>query len=274
MITFKEPVALLTDIHANEEGFKAILEDIEKTQIKHIFSLGDLVGLGPNPSECINLAIEHSVVNILGNNDYYNLFPLETYKHFRGSSTSSSYLNARWTKEQLSEQQIKYLKKMPPSLDIIVNGKLIGLCHFPTDCRYYSGAVWVYSNEGPDIFQRTNTELDEKYSIEEEHAGVIDAKKKPLFNGKTTDQYHTIIHGHFHFERFYKKEKNSNQPNFLSLNASGVAIEDETIYYIIEPHKKSFKLKRVEVPYDKDHLHHKLKKLSYPNKATFIDYIT
>lgn len=272
MITIREKAALLTDIHANDEAFKAILEDIEKRQIKHIFSLGDLVGLGPSPSECINLAIEHKVINILGNNDYYNLFPFETFKHFR-DNTSKGLLNAKWTKAQLSPHQLKYLRKMPPSLDIIINGKLIGLCHFPTDCRYYPGAVWIYSNEGPTIFHRTNTKLDEKYFIEEKNAGIIDAEKKPLFDGKTTDKYHTIIHGHFHFERLHKKDSNI-QPNFFSLNASGVAIDDEAIYYIIEPYKNSYRINRIEVPYQKDKLHQKLKKMSYPNKSTFIDYIT
>lgn len=272
MITIRDKAALITDIHANEEAFRAILEDIKKRGIKYIFSLGDLVGLGPNPSECASLAIEHKVINILGNNDYYNLFPLETFSHFRGSCSSKSYLNAQWTREQLSEQQIKYLKSMPPSLDIEVNGKIIGLCHFPTDCRYFPGSVWVYSNEGPDIFLKTNTEEDEKYSLPEDHAGVIDASKKPIFGGKKVIEYDSIIFGHYHFEQYHKKT--SITPSYYSLNASGVAIDDDAIYYTIEPYKNSFKVKRVEVPYDRELLNQKLKKMSYPNKSTFIDYIT
>lgn len=61
--------ALISDIHANLEGLKAVLADIEDQQVDSIFCLGDIIGYGPNPCECLDLVIEHCELTILGNHD-------------------------------------------------------------------------------------------------------------------------------------------------------------------------------------------------------------
>ena len=272
MITLQDKVALITDIHANDEALIAILEDIKKRKINFTFSLGDLVGLGPCPSECINLAMQNGIINILGNNDYYCILPLDTYSHLKGQQSSDSYQNAVWTKEQLNTTQLEYLRKMPPSIDIKMNGKKIGLCHFPVDCRYFPRAVWSYEADGTAILDCTNTKYDIKYNIDPQNQGVILANKKPIFEGKKTKDYDAIIFGHYHFERNdYKKDGNST--NFHSLNASGVAIDDYAVYYILGPSKKGYYIKKVEVPYNIERLYEKLDSISYPKKTTFKEYI-
>ena len=272
MINLRDKVALITDIHANDEALIAILEDIKKRKINYTFSLGDLVGLGPSPSECVNLAMENGIINISGNNDYYCILPLETYCHLKGQETSSRYKNAIWTREQLNQKQLDYLRRMPPSIDIKMNGKKIGLCHFPADCRYFSRAVWTYEADGTAILDCTNTPHDEKYNMDPENEGVKLANKNPIFEGKTTKEYDAIIFGHYHFERNDYK-RNGNSTNFHSLNASGVAIDDYAIYYILEPSKKGYHIQKVKVPYNKQKLYDKLDSISYPRKSTFKEYI-
>lgn len=272
MIILKSKAALLTDIHANDEAFKAILKDIEEKNIKYIFSLGDLVGLGPSPGECVELAMSKNIINIPGNNDYYTFLPLNTFRHFKNNTTSSSYKNAIWTKNQLSKEQIEYLKKMPPSIDITINNKLVVLCHFPCDTRYFPNSVWAYRDGNTGIFKTTNTPEDKKYTLDQDNEGVQLANKKPLFDGKTVDKYDAIIFGHYHFERFDEKGE-SNITNFYSLNAAGVAIEDNTFYYILSPSKKGYSIKKVTVPFNKNKLYNKLDNIDYPNKSTFEEYI-
>lgn len=272
MITLRSNAALITDIHANEEAFIAILEDIKKRNVDYIFSLGDIVGLGPNPRECLNLAMQNNVINILGNNDYYNILPFDTYNHLKYNKESESYQNALWTKQQLTKNQIAYLRQMPPSIDLQINNHLIALCHFPTDVRYFPSAVWTYEVDGTEILNRTNTPLDEKYKLSSKNKGVILSNQQPLFNGKTTNQYDGIIFGHYHFERDDLK-KDGNVTNFHSLNASGVAIEDYTMYYLLSPTKKGYQIKRIMVPYDRQKLYDKLDQISYPKQKTFEEYI-
>ena len=62
--------AVLSDIHSNIEALSAVLADIEKRGIEKIYCLGDVVGYGPNPRECLDLIIERSEFCVLGNHDY------------------------------------------------------------------------------------------------------------------------------------------------------------------------------------------------------------
>lgn len=46
--------AIISDIHANLEALEAVLADIRQQGITEIFCLGDIIGYGPNPCECID----------------------------------------------------------------------------------------------------------------------------------------------------------------------------------------------------------------------------
>ena len=46
--------AIISDVHSNLEGLEAVLADIEGQGIKEIYCLGDIIGYGPNPCECID----------------------------------------------------------------------------------------------------------------------------------------------------------------------------------------------------------------------------
>ena len=46
--------AILSDIHGNLEALNAVLADIESQEVDEIFCLGDVIGYGPNPRECID----------------------------------------------------------------------------------------------------------------------------------------------------------------------------------------------------------------------------
>jgi diadenosine tetraphosphatase ApaH/serine/threonine PP2A family protein phosphatase len=65
--------ALISDIHGNLEALQAVLDDIQKQQVNEIYCLGDVVGYGPNPRECIDLVMQCRVV-LLGNHDQGAMF--------------------------------------------------------------------------------------------------------------------------------------------------------------------------------------------------------
>ena len=66
--------AVLSDIHSNFEALTTVLADIERRGIKTIYCLGDVVGYGANPKECLDLIIEKSKWCVLGNHDYATLY--------------------------------------------------------------------------------------------------------------------------------------------------------------------------------------------------------
>lgn len=53
--------AIISDIHSNAEAFSAVLEDIDKQGISEIICLGDVIGYGPDPRECIKLAMSFGI---------------------------------------------------------------------------------------------------------------------------------------------------------------------------------------------------------------------
>ena len=70
--------AIISDIHGNLEGLEAVLADIKQQGIKEVFCLGDIVGYGPNPRECIDLVMSCDSC-LLGNHDQGALFDPEGF---------------------------------------------------------------------------------------------------------------------------------------------------------------------------------------------------
>jgi predicted phosphodiesterase len=65
---------LISDIHGNLEALEVVLADIEKQGVQEIFCLGDIIGYGPNPRECIDRVMEHAKMTLLGNHDQGAMF--------------------------------------------------------------------------------------------------------------------------------------------------------------------------------------------------------
>ena len=71
-------IAVISDVHGNLEALEAVLRDIDEridvTQGDQIWCLGDLVGIGPNPVECVDLVRERCAWSLLGECDFACLY--------------------------------------------------------------------------------------------------------------------------------------------------------------------------------------------------------
>ena len=92
--------AVISDIHSNLEALTTVLADIEKRGIKTIYCLGDVIGYGPNPKECLDLIIEKTRWCILGNHDYATLYEPTNFNY--GAEQASF-----WTREVLEIEEEK-----------------------------------------------------------------------------------------------------------------------------------------------------------------------
>ncbi len=86
--------AIISDIHGNLEALRAVLEDIRNQGITEIFCMGDIIGYGPNPCECLDLVMEKTQVCLLGNHDQGALFDPEGFN-------SGAERAIFWTRAQL-----------------------------------------------------------------------------------------------------------------------------------------------------------------------------
>jgi diadenosine tetraphosphatase ApaH/serine/threonine PP2A family protein phosphatase len=88
--------ALISDIHSNFEALSAVLDDIRQQGITTIDCLGDIVGYGPDPCQCLDQIIALCRITILGNHDQAVLFDPDG---FNPVALQAVY----WTREQLEE---------------------------------------------------------------------------------------------------------------------------------------------------------------------------
>ena len=84
-------IAIFTDLHGLYYPLKAVLEDIKKRNITEIYSLGDNIGVGPNPKEVLDLLEKYNVKSINGNNEEYSILGIEPFKVY---FDSKDYKNA------------------------------------------------------------------------------------------------------------------------------------------------------------------------------------
>ncbi|MGH7201696.1 MAG: metallophosphoesterase family protein [Planctomycetaceae bacterium] len=71
--------AIISDIHGNLEALEAVLADIRSQGIETIYCLGDVIGYGPNPRECIDRVMQTCEICLLGNHDQGALFDPEGF---------------------------------------------------------------------------------------------------------------------------------------------------------------------------------------------------
>lgn len=107
--------AILGDIHANLEALTAVLEDAEAHDVDKYVCVGDIVGYNSNPSECLEIIREKCIAVVRGNHDHYVSHD-ECLDDFHPLAANV----IDWTRKQLSEEQIKYLRNLP--LTKMVNG--------------------------------------------------------------------------------------------------------------------------------------------------------
>lgn len=94
-------IALLSDIHGNIDALTAVLEDLGKNKVDKIVSLGDVIGYGPEPAECLRLVEEHCEIKLMGNHEFAVLGLINT-DHYNSSAQEAT----EWTRSTLGDEEI------------------------------------------------------------------------------------------------------------------------------------------------------------------------
>ena len=107
--------AVIADVHANLEALEAVLKDIKKRKIESILFLGDAVGYGPNPNECIEVLQEIVLestrtekFSLMGNHDSA-VIGLTDLEYFNPNARAA----IEWTKDVLTHENRIFLKDLP-----------------------------------------------------------------------------------------------------------------------------------------------------------------
>lgn len=109
MIVCMSRVLIISDIHANLAALETVLNDAEG-RYDTVWCLGDLVGYGPRPNECVEIVRERAELCVVGNHDWAVLDkPGVNVEDFNPQARHA----VLWTREQLSEENRRYLEQLP-----------------------------------------------------------------------------------------------------------------------------------------------------------------
>ena len=101
-------LAIISDIHSNLEALTKAFQLIEGESIDEIVCLGDIVGYGANPNECVALVRARCKTVLRGNHDAAAINALQAE-----SFTKNARIAAEWTRQQLSEENRLFLEGLP-----------------------------------------------------------------------------------------------------------------------------------------------------------------
>ena len=240
-----EKIAIISDVHGCYVSLKAVLDDIEKRNIKRIFMLGDLVAKGSQPEKTIDLIKEKCEIVIKGNCDDIVGEKGTTAEHF-------------WNKEKIGKERQDYLAALPFFHDFYMSGLKIRLLHASPDSMYKS--INMY-----DITEDINKEIENMFK---DIDGVVP---------------NVVIFGHIHSPFMYRLDnKMLINTGSVSNSCDIVTKNNETnlmsSYLIIEGEYNSKEVASisyeiVRLPYEYEKEIENLKNSDMPNKEMAIDEI-
>lgn len=98
---------IIADIHGNLEGLQVVLADIQAQRCTHVVCLGDVVGYGANPKECLDIIRGMNIPVVKGNHDEY-IGSSEDPEGFNDAAAEA----VSWSRNQLTEDDRKWLREL------------------------------------------------------------------------------------------------------------------------------------------------------------------
>lgn len=225
-------IATFSDIHGNLQALKTILEDIKKRNVDEVICLGDVIGLGPNSDECLDLILKDNIIFLMGNHELYYTKGLDV-----GYIVNPEILvHNEWVHNNIHHDFDD--SKLTHEIDI--NNKKLLFVHY---------------------FLKDNFKSDE-YPFESSSLFETDDYKK-LFDKYPYDY---VFYGHRHEERIDSNGKTT----FYGLESSGCTKGDITSYYLIDTN--NFNIERIDLKYDRKLFENIMENIDFPNKDHICDY--
>jgi diadenosine tetraphosphatase ApaH/serine/threonine PP2A family protein phosphatase len=102
-------IAVLSDVHSNLHALDAVLAEIDGESFDAIWCLGDVVGYGPRPNECVAILRERTAICLAGNHDL-----VVTGKISAATFAGDAAAAASWTTGVLEDGARAFLESLEP----------------------------------------------------------------------------------------------------------------------------------------------------------------
>ncbi|MDQ0888839.1 putative phosphoesterase [Paenibacillus sp. V4I9] len=122
-------IAVITDIHGNSPALAAVLNDISSRGLDHIYCLGDVVGIGPDSNEVLEILLSRTDISfVVGNHD------VAVMAAFNGVEAPKGHQNERhhheWLAERINPVYIDEMSKWSKQLFINHFDKQLLFTHY------------------------------------------------------------------------------------------------------------------------------------------------
>jgi predicted phosphodiesterase len=104
-------LAIISDVHGNFEAFRQVLQDIDKSRVDAVISLGDNIGYGPEPDRVIQQIQDRNIPTVLGNHEL--AVNDNEYLHWFNPIARKSLI---MTCNLMSEPSLKFVSALQPSI--------------------------------------------------------------------------------------------------------------------------------------------------------------
>ena len=183
--------AILSDVHGNLEALEAILKALKKEGIDRYLFVGDAVGYGANPNECVEIIKSLADKAVAGNHDWGVLekTPLDYFNPYAKEAL-------KWTMEELKPENKEYLSQLP----LVVEEKDFTIVHATLE----KPEEWEYV-----------------YTTYEAHCNIQIQKTQVCFYGHSHIPIHFAENEHISFSRDPVVEIKENWKYFINIGSVG-----------------------------------------------------
>ena len=207
--------AIITDIHGNSPALEAVLNDINLREVDHIFCLGDMVGIGPDSNEVIELLLKQNNISfVVGNHE------LAVVAAFRDEEPPQGHHNERahhkWLANRIDPSHINFISELPKQIIYEDSGFKHYFAHYHLDKEY---------NFLPIEKEPTTDKLDKLYS---------------------GSDFDIVCFGHHHIVQQFKTDKTI----YFNPGSLGCYFKPIARYGIVRVNDLSIEKDLIEVPYN------------------------
>ena len=104
---------VISDVHGNLHALRAVVSDLRQQGVDGWLSLGDMIGYGPHPNECVEIIADLDAVGIAGNHELIALGEIEGAGSSRGAWRSHA-----WTAAALNADVVAALAQLPRRMQV------------------------------------------------------------------------------------------------------------------------------------------------------------
>ncbi|MBI2570676.1 MAG: metallophosphoesterase family protein [Candidatus Schekmanbacteria bacterium] len=101
-------IGIISDIHGNLEALRSVYTALDDLDCGYLVCLGDIVGYGPSPNECVDLVRERCDAVLMGNHDCATVGQMDI-AYFNPYAREALF----WTRSQLSKENFNFLRDLP-----------------------------------------------------------------------------------------------------------------------------------------------------------------